>query len=155
MPVPAIPLVTGKDNPILRTVSKKIPKMTKGIKRLIEQMHVTVRKERGVGLAAPQVGYNLQLALAQISGTFLVMMNPEILEYSEKMLPMDEGCLSLPGEWGEVKRYASLTVQFRDEKWRLRKLHLTDFNARVVQHEVDHLNARLYIDRIAEQKRLN
>ncbi|MBI5414485.1 peptide deformylase [Candidatus Peregrinibacteria bacterium] len=147
MSTKALPLFTGSENKILRTKSKEVRVITKNIKKLLEKMHATVREEGGVGLAAPQVGENLRIIIAQISGTFLEMINPEILSFSEKCESGEEGCLSLPGIWGIVRRSSEITVQFLDLKGRQRILNLKGFNARVVQHEVDHINGVLFIDR--------
>src|SRR5262245_50885005 len=105
-------IITGRDNPVLRRKSPPVRKVTRELKKLIEKMQATVREAKGIGLAAPQVGENLRLIIAQISGTFLALINPEITHFSEEKAAEEEGCLSLPGEWGLVSRSREITVKF-------------------------------------------
>jgi peptide deformylase len=147
-----LPVEKGPKNKVLRTQSQPVQKVTKKIKKLIQDMEDTMFDLNGVGIAAPQVGVNLQLALARLNvdtdhETILVLINPKILNPSDDMVDMEEGCLSLPGKWGGVKRHASLTVAFQNEKGQKQTLVLHEFNARIIQHEVDHLNGGLFIDR--------
>ncbi len=141
-------IITGKDNPVLRATSKPVNKVTKDIKKLVDRMQETVRIAKGVGIAAPQVGQNVRIFIAQISDTFLTFINPEITDFSEATEIGEEGCLSLPGQWGNVERAKDITVQFEDEKGRVQKLNLSKMDARVVQHELDHLDGILFLDRI-------
>lgn len=114
-------------------------------------MEVTVKKAKGVGLAAPQIGENIRLILVQMNGKqFLPMVNPEISEFSLDNTYDEEGCLSIPGEFGNVWRAKEVMVSFLDEVGRPKKLRLNDFSARIVQHEIDHLNGILFVDRISE-----
>lgn len=150
-----LPVEKKSENPILRTPSSPIQKVDKKIKKLIGDMEDTMFKLNGVGIAAPQVGVNLQLALARLNvdtshETILVLINPQIIHCSEEMTEMEEGCLSLPGKWGKTQRHYSLTVTFANEKGQPQKLHLENFNARIIQHEVDHLSGMLFIDRAEE-----
>lgn len=139
-------------NPILRAVSEPVGKVDKTLKKLIQDMRDTMFDLKGVGIAAPQVGVNLRLALARLNvetphEVVVTLINPEIDDLSSEMTELEEGCLSLPRQWGKVKRHQALTVRFQDEKGRKQSLLLHDFNARVIQHEVDHLNGMLFIDR--------
>ncbi|EKD92648.1 MAG: Peptide deformylase [uncultured bacterium] len=147
-----LPVEKGPENPILRGESPPVKKVDKKLKKLIGDMEETMFDLNGVGIAAPQVGVNLQLALARLNvdtknEIILTLINPKILNASEEKTSMEEGCLSLPGYWGAVKRHKSLTVIFENEKGQQQTLFLQGFNARVIQHEVDHLNAKLFIDR--------
>lgn len=149
-----LPIITGIENPILRKKSKKVGQMTKAVKKLIEKMQATVRYADGAGIAAPQVGENIRVLIANISGTFVAMVDPEILSFSSEEDPAEEGCLSLPGEWGVVIRPRAITVRFLSEKGEQLQMNLEDMDARVVQHEVDHLDGILFPDRIAIQQTL-
>lgn len=147
-----LPVEKGPKNTILRTVSKPIKKTDKALKKLIADMEDTMFDLNGVGIAAPQVGENIQLALARLNvdtknEIILTLINPQISNASEEMLEMEEGCLSLPGIWGKTKRHSSLTVTFENERGEKQTLHLQGFNARIIQHEVDHLKGMLFIDR--------
>lgn len=142
-------IVKGKDNVILRTVSKPLKEINKKTAKLLKEMNKAMKEAKGVGIAASQVGVNDRIFLALIdSKNVIAMINPEIIDHNNKMEVNEEGCLSLPGEWGPVPRYTELTVSYLDEKGEKRTLKLKGFNARVIQHEMDHLNATLFIDRV-------
>lgn len=148
-----LPITTGVKNPILRAVSPKVKKVDKALLKLIHQMYDTLIDEEGLGIAAPQVGVNLHMALARLNyGTpnevVMTLINPEILSLSGDMIEADEGCLSIPKIFYPTKRYCEVTVAFSDEKGKKYTLHLKDLNARVIQHEVDHLNGILYVDHL-------
>lgn len=152
-----LPVTKGADNSVLRTVSAPVKKIDKKLKKLVQDMVDTMMDLNGVGIAAPQVGVNLQLAVARLNvdtkqEALLVIINPEITDFEEFTLDMEEGCLSLPGKWGSVPRYSSLTVTFQTLKGDQQTLHLEAFNARVIQHEVDHLNGKLFIDHCKKVK---
>ncbi len=153
-----LPITSGADNTILRTVSSVVTSVDKKLLKLIGDMRTTMDEEDGIGIAAPQVGVNLRLALAKLNpGTknenVIVMINPEILNHVDTRETNEEGCLSLRGKWGSVPRYQSLTVQFFNKKMEKITLALTDLNARIIQHEVDHLDAKLFIDRVVGKVR--
>ncbi len=143
---------TGVDNIILRTKSKIILKIDKNIKNLIKDMCDTLDLD-GIGLAAPQVGHNLRIVLVTMNSgkknqNTVVMINPEILKFSDNMTIMEEGCLSLPKVFAKLKRPNEVLLKYFDEKMKEHLLHLTDLNARIVQHEIDHLDAILFVDRM-------
>ncbi len=143
----SLKIQTGDKNPILRQVSKPVPQITKKTMKLIKDMEVALDLEKGVGLAAPQVGENVRIFLALLDGKRLTaMINPEFLGHSETLACAEEGCLSLPGEWGQVERFTEVTIRFLDTKGRPNTLKLKDFNARIVQHEMDHLDGILFTD---------
>jgi peptide deformylase len=156
-----IPVEQGSDNTILRTVSKPVAKVTPEIRKFADEMTKTMWHENGVGIAAPQCGKNLRMCIVRLNPSekneiVFPMINPEIMELSEEMQDGEEGCLSLRGIWGKVKRHRSLLVRFTNIKGKEQSLLLDDFNARIIQHEVDHLNAKLFIDRahhIEEKKK--
>lgn len=140
-------IVLGAENPILRKKSTPIKKVDKSIQRLIKEMKEAMKEAKGVGLAAPQIGRNIRLILVTLDSKKVVpMINPEIISYSKETEWGEEGCLSLPNEWGKVQRFKEITVHFLNEKGDRQILKLKNFNARVTQHEIDHLDGILFID---------
>lgn len=142
-------------NPVLRSVAEPVKKVDKKLRKLIKDMIETMYHVNGVGLAAPQIGLSLKLSVARINPEtkqekVLVLINPEIICKSEKMVAMEEGCLSVPGKWGNAKRHKEVTVTFENEKGHKQTMAFSGFNARIIQHEVDHLNGKLYLDRCDE-----
>ena len=141
-----LPIVTGKDTDVLRTVTKEIPQVTKEIKKLIKDMHDTVKDAEGLGIAGPQVGVSKAICLAMFNGKMTPMINPEITWKSKETSVMEEGCLSLPKINVDVERAVEIIVKFTDEKGNLQERRLHDLDARVVQHEYDHLQGVLIVD---------
>lgn len=141
-----LPIITGSDTEVLRTKTKPVAKVTKEIKKLIKDMYDTVQKAEGLGIAAPQVNASLRLCLANINGKMTPLINPEILWKSEETSVMEEGCLSLPNQNVDVERAVEMSVRFLTEKGQEQELRLHDLDARVVQHEVDHLDGVLIVD---------
>ena len=144
--MPVLPILTGADNPLLRTKTQRIPQITKEVKRLIKDMKATVKSADGLGIAAPQVGQSLRVCLARTNGKMTPLINPEITWRSTEVELLEEGCLSLPGIGVNVPRAKAVTLRFLDEKGSEQERRLTDLDARVVQHEVDHLNGVLIVD---------
>lgn len=123
--------------------------LNKSVIKLIHDMVDTVRKANGVGLAAPQIGQNLQLAIIDIEEAGIppfAIINPKITESSSEIESMEEGCLSLPGVFGEVKRPKKITIEAFDIEGKLFNITDDGFLAKVLQHEIDHLNNKLIID---------
>lgn len=148
-----LPITSGADNTILRTVSAAVQRVDKKLEQLIRDMKVTMDIEEGIGIAASQVGVNLRLALVRLNPSTdhemtITMINPEILDHSDVVASQEEGCLSLRGKWGSVPRYTKVTVEFFDKKMKRTVLQLEGLNARIAQHEIDHLNGMLFIDRV-------
>lgn len=144
---------TGADNPILRKKSKAISKFDKKLKKFAKDMTETMLEKDGVGLAASQVGVNERLVIInfQLSAKEyqpLVLVNPEICDASVETEVAEEGCLSLPKIFGKVRRYKTVTLKFQDENGNLRVLELSDINARAAQHEIDHCDGILFIDKV-------
>lgn len=147
-----LPLETGKDNKILRAVSKPVKKINKKTLKFIKGMEKTMRDAKGVGLAAPQVGVNDRIFIALLDNKSIIpMINPEIIDFNDELEYGEEGCLSHPGVWGEVPRHTKLMVSYLDAKGEKRKLKLEGFNARIIQHEMDHLNAKMIVDYFDEE----
>ena len=121
---------------------------------MIENMLETMYHAEGVGLAAPQVGELKRIFVTHLpEDSPRVFINPEIVATSEEQTTYEEGCLSIPGLYAEVVRPAWVTVQARNEEGKLFTIDVTGLLARVVQHELDHLNGVLFIDRLPEKKR--
>jgi len=152
-------------NPILRAkakrVSPKFLKTTKG-KKLIKSMIYTMRRDNGVGLAAPQIGQPLRIAVMEMRSSInrpnikhkgpIVVMNPKILKYSKNKINDWEGCLSLRGIRAMVPRSKIITVEYHDENGKKITEEATGFWARIFQHEIDHLNGLGYMDKIENTK---
>jgi len=145
----------GKDNQILRTVSRKIAKIDRKLVKFAEDMKLTMDHEKGIGLAAPQVGVNERVVVCKFNHDtphelIIPMINPVIGKKSEAMVLSEEGCLSLPGQYDSIARHASVTVKYQDVKGRENVLKLSGLNARIVQHEVDHIDGKLFIDHLKD-----
>jgi peptide deformylase len=130
---------------ILEQPCKEVTKFDKKLAKLLDDMYDTMIEHDGVGLAAPQIGVDLQIAVVDIDdgrGT-IEMMNPRILETSgEQVGP--EGCLSFPGIFGEVTRPNFVKIEANDRKGRKFKLEAEGFLARAIIHEIDHLHGKLF-----------
>ena len=151
----SIPVQTGTKNEILRTVSKPIKTITAELRAFAAEMVKTMEVENGVGLAAPQVGRNIRMVICKFNPgehneVIIPMVNPIILEASAKTKKGEEGCLSLPGVWGKVARSTQLLLRYTTLKGQEQTLELTDFNARIIQHEIDHLDGVLFVDRASD-----
>lgn len=149
---------------VLRTATKPITEFDEKLAKIIEDMRVTLivqKNPEGVGLAANQVGLPYRLFLARFSTSrkepVHVFINPEIIEHSDdfqietKKSPL-EGCLSLPKYYGVVKRWKWIRIKYLDDSGAARNDIFEDFPAVVIQHEMDHLNGKIFVERILEQK---
>lgn len=120
------------------------------VQTLIAQMKEAVKEFRGIGLAAPQVGKNLMLAVIDpesMGGKLFAIINPRIISKSIKKTEMEEGCLSVPGTFVKVKRPARVEVEFQREDGKRVILKADKILAKVLQHEIDHLNGVLIVDK--------
>ena len=128
------------------------------LQQLIDNMVETMYDAPGMGLAAPQVGVSLRLCVIDITSgkepeNLYVLINPEIVETSGGEETAEEGCLSIPGYYYEVKRAAQLVVSYTDRDGKKTQLKADGLLSRAIQHEIDHLNALLFIDRIGSVKK--
>lgn len=139
-------IIVGTEAPILRAAAKPVTSFSHGVQLLIRDMGETLALLQGVGLAAPQVGESLQACLAKVAGGDFTFLNPVIVWRSGEITLLEEGCLSLPGLWVVVPRSQSITLRYRDVKWREQERRFSDMEARILQHEVDHLLGRLIVD---------
>jgi peptide deformylase len=137
---------------ILRKKARKVPAIDKSILRLIDDMVETMQQAGGVGLAAPQVGVSLRVVVLQMPEEEpIAIINPEVVKQSGER-QMVEGCLSLPGQSGEIMRYDNITVKGLDRQGKKIRIKADGFKAQVLQHELDHLNGILYIDHLEEEE---
>jgi peptide deformylase len=133
-------------DPVLRQKAKKVSKIDKSVQQLIDDMIETMRAAPGVGLAAPQVGVSLRIAVIEMPGReVMVLINPEIVKRQGERSVL-EGCLSVPGYHGEIKRSVWVKVKAQDRQGRNTRLKGEDLLAQVLEHEIDHINGVLYID---------
>jgi len=124
------------------------------IKKLIARMRKTMEEAEGIGLAANQIGLGESVFVAEWDGKFYAVFNPKISNPSREKEEMEEGCLSIPGKYGTVKRPASVLLIGENSSGKKVKIKAWDMLARIFQHEVDHLNGKLYVDRMSKFKRL-
>ena len=131
--------------PVLRQKAKKVSQFDRNLQKLVEDMVETMRAAPGVGLAAPQIGVPLRVAVIEIEKRLTVLVNPEIVKKSGEE-ELDEGCLSVPGYWGRIKRAQSVVVKGRDQFGKAIRIKGEGLFGQALQHETDHLNGTLYID---------
>lgn len=133
-------------DPVLKKTARPVPKITKHIRTLLDNMLETMNEADGVGLAAPQVGVSLRVIVIDVGGGVIELINPEIIE-SEGCEISVEGCLSVPGMYGDVERFTCVTVQGLDRNNEPVTLRGDGLLARALQHEIDHLEGVLFIER--------
>ena len=144
---------TGEDNPVLRKESIKVTKFDRSLKKFAKELKETMLREDGLGLAAPQVGEHRRIIVVTLNykasnPIVIEMVNPEIVSHGKDKETKEEGCLSLPGVYGKVERWKDLKISFRDLDGEEMILKLDKLNARVVQHEMDHLDGVLFVDKL-------
>ncbi len=164
-----------EEKKILKSKSVRVKQFDKGLKALVDDMIETMRDHSGVGLAAPQIGVPRRVVVIeqpaieqeQEDGTIVevapaqlfVMINPEITEASEERVTMPEGCLSLPGWYGDVPRPAWVSFKYQDLQGKEHRVKYAEAHGylvgRIVQHEVDHLNGILFTERIEDLSTLH
>ena len=151
----ALPIRTLSTDSVLRQKARKVARIDSSIKRLIGNMIETMQRANGVGLAAPQVGFPLRVIVLQMPGEEpITLVNPEILKRSGQQ-EVTEGCLSVPGYYGEIKRSAKVTVKGRDRSGNAVRIKARGLMAEALEHEIDHLNGILYIDHIESLEKLH
>jgi peptide deformylase len=141
---------------VLRQPAKRIASVDEEIRRTIVAMLQTMYSADGIGLAAPQVGIHKQLIvidceLDKPEAPPLVLINPAIKKYGKVLCKDQEGCLSIPGVYLDVERPETIEVAYRDESGRPRTLKADGLLARAIQHEMDHLNGVLFVDRVENE----
>ena len=138
--------------PVLRQETRLVTEVTDDIRRLIDDMFETMYAARGIGLAAPQVGRLERVAVVDVDDNPFAIVNPEII-LREGMQRGEEGCLSIPEIYGEVERSARVVVRALDRYGKEFEVDATELLARCLQHEIDHLHGRLFIDYLSLLKR--
>ncbi|MBP1706399.1 MAG: def [Chloroflexi bacterium] len=150
-----IPIRTLPD-PVLRQKAKRVSGADPSIHKLISNMLETMHEAKGVGLAAPQVGVSLRVivvCLPEENSEEIVLINPEIVKKSGER-EIEERCLSVPGYAGQVKRAVSVTVKGRNKAWKEIRIKADELLAQALEHEIDHLNGVLYVDRVESPEKL-
>ena len=157
--------IIGPNNPALRRKARAVDNPnTPDTQQLIEDMIATMRQAPGVGLAAPQVAVSQRVAVIEYAEApedlpddveppepkLYVVVNPEIVDRSDELVEGNEGCLSLPGYAGTVKRHTAVVVKALNRKGRPIKIKATGWLARIFQHEIDHLDGVLFIDKASK-----
>jgi peptide deformylase len=151
----AIRKIFTSEDPVLRMKAKRVKKIDAATQKLIDDMIETMRDAPGVGLAAPQVGASLRVIVVELpedeedpqSGAKMQLVNPEITK-SDGEQTGEEGCLSIPGYVGVVKRKMNVTVKGLNRKGKEVKVNASGYLARVLQHEIDHIDGILFTDRL-------
>jgi peptide deformylase len=150
-------------DPVLREKAKRIKSFDANLRKLAQDMFETMHAHNGVGLAAPQIGQSIRLLVAEYvpdkeekdaHGFKVALCNPEIVKHSEETATGPEGCLSIPGWIGDVPRHVEITVKAQTPEGKEVRIKAQDYYARVLQHEIDHLNGILFTDRIVDIKSL-
>jgi len=152
-----LPIITAPD-PRLKTVASRIDAVDDDIRRLMDDMLETMYAAPGVGLAAPQVGVSKRVIVADVARSGeppqpMQMANPEIIQASSERSVFEEGCLSLPEHFAEVKRPERVRVRYLDRENEIREQDMDGFLATCIQHEMDHLDGILFVDHISKLKR--
>ena len=152
-----LPIITAPD-PRLKQLSAPVAEVTDDIRQLMDDMLETMHAAPGIGLAAPQVGVLERVIVLEIDREEtkvgpLFMANPEIVDASEDDAVYNEGCLSVPEHYADVTRPAAVTVRYLDRDGRTQELKCDGLLSTCVQHEIDHLDGILFIDKISALKR--
>ena len=145
---------------VLRLNAKRISKVDDSVRNLSRKMLQSMYAAKGIGLAAPQIGINKELLVIDVNfedhaADPLILINPEITDYGTTLNSYEEGCLSIPGVYLNVVRPSTIKLKFRDEMGRPRKMKADGLLARCIQHEMDHLNGILFVDRVTSKEDLN
>ncbi|BCX13384.1 MAG: peptide deformylase [Thermosynechococcus sp.] len=145
---------------VLRQPAKRVSKVDDSTRDIVRKMLQTMYSADGIGLAAPQVGINKQILVIDIhpddpKAEPLVMINPVIKDFSEELEVCQEGCLSIPGVYLEVRRPAMVEVSYKDEWGRPQVIMAGGLLARAIQHEIDHLTGVMFVDRVENQALLH
>lgn len=152
----AVRQLTYLGNPVLREKAKKVKIVDKSVARLIDDMVETMNANNGLGLAANQVGVLQRVIVVEApededdpqTGKLYAVVNPEIIKASDVIVTIEEGCLSIPYYYGEVARAETVVVKGKDRKGHDFRIKAGGMLARAFQHEVDHLDGVLFIDRM-------
>ncbi len=145
---------------VLRQSAKRVTKVDNEIRQLVREMLQTMYSANGIGLAAPQVAVQKQIIVIDTdpenaANQPVVLINPTIKQYGKQLSVFEEGCLSIPDVYLNVTRPTAIVVSYKDEYGRPQTLPTDGLLARVIQHEMDHLNGVLFVDRVENPLQLN
>ncbi len=159
----AVREIIQPDNPVLRKKALRVTSFDDKFQKLVDDMYETMMEAPGVGLAAPQVAVSQRVIVVRLSddeenreeygeqaGKTYIVANPEIVKHSKTLVEGVEACLSIPGYFGSVERYDEVIVKGLDRQGKPIRIKAKDWLARIFQHEIDHLDGRLYIDIASE-----
>ena len=138
---------------VLRRKAEPIDEIDDDVRDLADKMTEVMLKEDGVGLAAPQVGVRKRLIVVNLEDDFHILINPELLEQSDEEEVSEEGCLSVPGPEAPVSRSKEVVIRGTDLDGNEVELTRDGLGARVFQHEIDHINGKLFIDHLSDAER--
>ncbi len=142
----AIRTIVKHPDPVLREKAKEVTKFNANLHKLLDDMADTMYDADGVGLAAPQVGILKRVIVMDCGDGLIEMVNPEIIEFKGEQFDYPEGCLSIPGLRGDVRRHKWVRLRGQDRNGNVFELEAEDLLSRCAQHEIDHLNGVLFID---------
>ena len=146
-------------HPILRQKAKKLKSISREDIKIANHMMEAMLKAPGVGLAANQVGILKQIVTINFEDKEnnkkinYMLFNPSIIQYSKETSLMEEGCLSLPDQYADVERPKEIILEYMDEKEKIIKKQIDGYEARILQHEIDHLSGKLFVDYLSSLKR--
>jgi len=149
--------IVTNPNPLLRKKSVKIRGSeidSNACRELYRQMSRTMIARDGVGLAAPQIGKNIRLITINTKNGVLCMINPEIIKKSWKKCWDEEGCISVPNTYGQVRRHYKVSCIYLNKNSQKQKIEAEGLLARIIQHEIDHLDGILFIDKAKDIKKI-
>lgn len=138
--------IVKKEDEILRAKARRVPEITPSILKLLDNMKDTMYAAKGVGLAAPQIGVSKRVIVVDVEEDLIELVNPEIVAGEGSQTDL-EGCLSVPGLTGEVTRYSKVRVKGLNRQGQETELTREGMEARALQHEIDHLDGILFIDK--------
>ena len=139
---------------VLKEICQPVERIDNKIKRLLDNMAETMYEAEGVGLAAPQIGKSLQMIVLDDGNGLIELINPELLEASEELQDGPEGCLSVPGYYGDVKRSQRIKVRALNRHGKVIVYEPEGFLARIFQHEMDHLVGTLFIEKATNLRKV-
>jgi len=139
--------------PVLRKPTKRVTEVTDELRQLIADMYETMYAAEGIGLAAPQVGRTERLAVVDVEGQKFTLINPEVVERTGDIDKAEEGCLSIPDIYGDVERPFTVTIRAMNENGEQYESTASELLGRCFQHEIDHLDGKLFLDYLSPLKR--
>ena len=146
-------------HPVLRQKANKLKSISKDDIKIANQMMEAMIKAPGVGLAANQIGILKQIVTINFENkksnkqTNYILFNPSIIQYSDETVVMEEGCLSLPEQYADVERPKEIVLEYMDQNEKIIKKQVDGYEARILQHEIDHLSGKLFVDYLSSLKR--